>query len=446
MRKVLNRSGHPQPMEYTPCLDWLLGLETMGIKLGLSNITELLHRLGDPQDSFRSVHVAGSNGKGSVSAMTASILKEEGYRTGLYTSPHLVDFRERIQVGGAMISVGELARLTEEVRGQAEDMFLASPETHVTFFEASTAIAFLHFAGKGVEQAAVEVGMGGRLDATNVLKPDCSVITRISMEHVKYLGDTIARIAAEKAGIIKPGVPVVTAAEGEALALIERAAADAGSVVRVVGRDVRYDVVSSTLDGTMVRVDGLDRTVALPLLGSYQASNAAMAIVTCHELRGRGVAIAEEAIINGLEKVRWPGRLEIVRKRPTVIFDVSHTPDGARAVAADLEKLLGTKVILVLGVLDDKDVKGIAEGFGRIAKRAIATAPLTWRAYPANVVAEALRSYVPAVEEGPSVADSLRMALSLASPDDAVLVTGSLYTVGEAMAWWRGHEAGKEDR
>jgi dihydrofolate synthase/folylpolyglutamate synthase len=428
-------------MECASSLEWLLGLETMGIKLGLTNVTDLLRRLGDPQDSFRSVHVGGTNGKGSVSAMTASALRRQGYRTALYTSPHLVEFRERMEVDGQMISEAELARLTEEVRGHVEDMHLVSPESHATFFEATTAIAFLHFAEKGVEEAVVEVGMGGRLDATNVITPDCSVITRISMEHVKYLGDTIVKIAAEKAGIIRPGVPVVTAADGDALRVIERTAKEAGSEVRLVGRDVPYCVESADLDSTVVVINDLGRPVKMPLLGSYQASNAAMAYATCRVLRERGVEVTDESIIAGLETVHWPGRLELVQRNPALIFDVSHTPDGAKATTDDLKQLLGRKVILVLGVLDDKDLEGIASYFGSVASRAIATAPMSNRAFPAEKVAKALSRHVPIVQMASSVAGALQRALSLATPEDAILVTGSLYTIGEAKAWWSGHEA-----
>jgi dihydrofolate synthase/folylpolyglutamate synthase len=204
------------------------------VKLGLDNIKELLQRLGDPQDEFRCVHVAGTNGKGSVSAMLASILREQGYRTGLYTSPHMIDFRERILCGKDLISELELARLALEVKGQWEEMQRTTGQIP-TFFEVATAIAFLHFANMGMEEAVIEVGMGGRLDATNVINPDCSIITNISLEHTQYLGDTIVSITAEKAGIIKPGVPVVTAAEQfEVLDVIKWVASTRNAPVRIV--------------------------------------------------------------------------------------------------------------------------------------------------------------------------------------------------------------------
>ena len=429
-------------MDYQDTLGWLFGLETMGIKLGLQNITELLHRMGDPQEQFRSVHVAGSNGKGSVSAMTESILRHQGYRAGLYTSPHLVDFRERIQINGVVIPEETLCRLVEELRGHVEDMNLVSKESHPTFFEVTTALAFSHFAESGVEVAAVEVGMGGRLDATNVISPDCTIITRISLEHTKYLGNNLVQIAGEKAGIIKSGVSVITAesSESEAFSVIAEAAKEKGCPVRVVGQDIQWRLIGSSLQGTLMSIGDIGE-VRLPLLGSFQGANAAMAYGAARELNRRGLEIEDDAIARGLSNVRWPGRLEIVGTMPHVVFDVSHTPDGAKAVAEDLDRLFSQKVVLILGVLDDKDLDGIAGHFGRISKCAIATAPATPRAYPAERVAESLRGHVPKVVVELSVVEALRKGLAKASVDDVLLVTGSLYTVGEAKAWWDLREA-----
>ena len=428
-------------MRYEETLSWLYGLETMGIKLGLHNVTELLRRMGDPHRQFRSVHVAGTNGKGSVCAMTESILRSHGYATGLYTSPHLVDFTERIQTSGTQISQGQLCRLAEEVRGHVEDMVLVSKESYPTFFEVTTAIAFAHFAEAGVEEAVVEVGMGGRLDATNVIQPDCTAITRISLEHTQYLGDTLEKIAAEKAGIIKHGVPVVTAEDGrEALGVIEQIAAERKAPLRRVGAEIRFDMVESTIDGTTVRLGSLP-TVTLPLLGNFQSENAALAYGIAIELPSRGVEVGEQAILEGLRRVRWPGRLELVHRRPTVVFDVSHTPDGARAVASDVRHLFGDEALLILGVLNDKDLDGIAKAFSSISDKAIAVSPASNRAFSAHETGTALRRYMTDVREAPSVAEALSTAVASASEDDVIIVAGSLYTVGEAKAWWEGHEA-----
>lgn len=423
-------------------LRWLYGRESMGIKLGLGNVTRLLSYLGDPHRRFRSVHVAGTNGKGSVSAMTASVLREAGYRTGLYTSPHLVDFRERIQVDGTPIPEKQMLRLIGEVREFAERP--GPPEERLTFFELTTAMAFAHFADVGVDEAVVEVGMGGRLDATNVITPDCCVITRIGLEHTMYLGDTLAAIAGEKAGIIKPGVPVVTIdQDDDALSTIRARSADLGAPLKIVGRDVGYKGVRSELDGTEVYLEELDTVLKVPLLGRYQASNCALAVGALAEIMKRGVYIPEEAMINGMAKVRWPGRMDMISREPLIMFDVTHTPDGARTVSAEVRRLLGDGLILVLGVLNDKDLEGIAACFAPLARVAIATSPSTPRAFTAQHVAEALRPYVAMVEEVPDVPGALERAMALASSADKLLVTGSLFTIGEAFRWWNERETGR---
>ncbi len=427
-------------MNYPEALDWLFGLEHMGVKLGLDNVKELLRRLGDPQDEFRSVHVAGTNGKGSVSAMLASILREQGYRTGLYTSPHMVDFGERIVADDRQISEPELARLAMEVKGQWEEMQRTTGQTP-TFFEATTAIAFLHFADRGVEEAVIEVGMGGRLDATNLINPDCTVITNISLEHTQYLGDNLRSIAAEKAGIIKPGIPVVTAAEqAEVLDVIRHVALANGAPVQVVGIDVAYRSISSTLEGSLVELGDLSVLVRLPLLGEYQVVNAATAYGAAIELARKGIQVEEEAVINGLQKVRWAGRLEIKQKNPLIVLDASHTPEGARKVAIEVKRLFGRDLTLVIGVLKDKDLDGVIGPFATIAERAIATAPKTERACSAADVAQALNHYLKNAEIVEGVSNAIRRAIEMSRVEDMILITGSIYTIGEAKAWLESHE------
>ena len=417
-------------MDYDSAVNWLFRQEAKGIKFGLENTIELLSRLGDPHRRFRSLHVAGTNGKGSVSAMAGSVLREAGYRTGLYTSPHLVDFRERIRVNGDCIGEGEMLRLAAEVRSIAEDM--AAHGRRLTFFELTTAMAFAHFADAGVEAAVVEVGMGGRLDSTNVIEPDCVAIARISLEHTTFLGDTLPQIAFEKAGTMKAGVPVVTLDQGaEVLNVLRERASELSAPLTVVGRDTSYEVLSSTLDGTEVYVEAIDRVVSLPLIGRYQGENCALACNALAEMMRRGVYVPDEAFPSGLAKVKWPGRLEVVSQRPRIILDVSHTADGARTVAAELQRMLARKAIVVLGVLDDKDLDGISTAFGSIARHAIATAPQTSRAFSAQQVGEALSAHCP-TEIVDGVAHAIERALALASEDDTVLIAGSLYTVGEA--------------
>jgi dihydrofolate synthase/folylpolyglutamate synthase len=432
-------------MSYQETLNWLFSLENMGIKLGLENTLELLKRLGNPHLKFRSVHIAGTKGKGSVCAMISSILQEAGYKVGLYTSPHIVDFRERIQVNRTQISENELLRLIEEIRPIAEEMALANAYKRLTFFEITTAMAFVYFADKGVEEAVIEVGMGGRLDATNVIYPDCSGITKIGLEHTQYLGDTLEKIAFEKAGIVKPGVPVV-AADGskEVLNVIRSVCRERNAPLRIVGSDLKYNLISTTLNGTIIDIEPIGK-IYVPLIGSFQALNAAIAYGCIQELVKKGINISDDAIVNGFSETRWPGRFEIVSRFPLVIFDATHTPDGAAIVSEDLEKLANGRVILVLGVLNDKDIDGLAKHLGRIATIAIATAPKSKRAYQAGVVAEHLKKYCSHVETVESVGDAVERALRIASNNDTILITGSLYTIGEAKVWWDSHETRKRD-
>ncbi len=423
-------------MEYQETLDWLFSLENMGIKLGLGRVRELLFDLGEPQNRFRLVHVAGTNGKGSVSAMTASILQASGLRTGLYTSPHLVDFRERIIVDGVMIAEGEVVDLAREIRdvcGRSSD----EESRPLTFFEVTTAMAFLYFARNGVEVAVIEVGMGGRLDATNVIAPDVCLITRISKEHVHYLGDTISKIAFEKAGIIKPGAAVITAEDNPAaIKVLDSVARDKGVYLSRSGIDFEYQMMGSDLSGVAVHLSSIGRTVQLPLLGEYQASNAAMACEAALELRKRGLRITEESIVEGLSRVVWPGRLEVLQKNPLVIFDVSHTPEGARVAVEELLKIRQGHTTVILGVLDDKDLEGIAKEFAKVSDSVIATMPKTKRAFPSQQVGEMMRRFRIDVSVNDDVGESLRLALTRSGKGDTVVVGGSLYTVGEAKRWW----------
>ena len=427
-------------MEYQETLDWLFGLENMGIKLGLTRIRELLSGLGDPQISFRSVHVAGTNGKGSVCAMTASILRSSGIRTGLYTSPHLVDFRERIMIDGKMISEADVVSLADEVR-RAGKLSADDESRPLTFFEVTTAIAFLHFARQGVETAVIEVGMGGRLDATNVIVPDVCVITRISREHVPYLGDTVAKIAYEKAGIIKPCVPVITAEDDPVvLKVLDSIARDKGTYLSRLGTDFELRLAGSDRSGVAVHLSSIGRTVPLPLLGDYQASNAAMACEAAMELRKRGLRITADSIAEGLSNVVWPGRLEVVQEKPLVIFDVSHTPEGAKVAVEELLKIKQGRTTVVLGVLNDKDLDGIASEFGKISDSVIATMPKTVRAFSPEQVWESAGRFCADVSVSQDVGEAVKAALTRSGPGDTVIVGGSLYTVGEARKWWDGQE------
>lgn len=424
-------------MDYQQTLDWLFGLEARGIKFGLDNISRLLEKMDNPHRDFHSIHIGGTNGKGSVCALLYNVLREQGYRVGMYTSPHIMDFGERIQVDGKPLEPSDMLRLAEELRSLYKE--LESEGRKMSFFELTTAMAFRYFQEKKVEWAVIEVGMGGRLDATNVIAPECTVITRIGIEHTEYLGKTVNEIAYEKAGIIKPGVPVITAARlDQGLELIKKRALELGAQLTVIDES-SYKLIESNLDGTTIQTDD-DLILFAPLPGSFQGENMALAYAAIRALLRKGVELNELSIVNGFARTRWPGRLETLQKNPRVIVDATHTADGARAIARELKRNINGNIILVLGVLKDKDLSGIVEALGPLASVSIATSPKTKRAFPAIEVERALRTRCRTVMRVEDVGEAFMEALRLASEDDTVLVTGSLYTLGEAMRWWKSNE------
>lgn len=421
-------------MGYEESLRYLYGLERLGVRLGLDNVLRLLDRLGNPHVSLPSVHVAGSKGKGSVCAFLDAVLRKAGYRVGLYTSPHLVRFNERIQVGGEAISDDDVVRLTEAIRPHAEAMRSQGEAYQPTFFEFTTALAFLYFQEREVEMAVVEVGMGGRLDATNVLQPRVAVITHIEREHTEYLGKTIHRIAREKAGIVKRGVPLWTV-DQKALGVIARRCEEVGAPLHVVGRDIRVERVSNGLEGqTFTLSDGEDRSYRIPLLGTYQPENAALAYGALRSLGAAGWPVGRRALREGFGATRWPARFEVVSHDPTVVVDSTHTPEGARHLRETLEEVFpGRKVLVVLGVLEDKNPRGIAAALAPAVRHFVLTQPDTERAFPATAAAKALgRTDATVVTP---VAKAVEYALQEAGPTEVVLITGSLYTAGEALTF-----------
>jgi len=427
-------------MDYEVFLREFYRLERFGIKLGLDVITDLLRRLGDPHDRFPAVHVTGTNGKGSVCAYLASILRAAGFRVGLYTSPHLVRFNERIRVNGEMIGDQDVMRLYGEIQPHMEAMAARNPVHHATFFEVTTAMAFQYFAEQEVDIAVIEVGMGGRYDATNVIDPEVSVITRVGLEHTEHLGRTVRRIAREKAGIIKNGKPAVTV-EQEALPEIEARCRITGSPLAVVGRDVRFERVRFDLGGQTIRVEnGGSREIEVSLLGRFQGENAAVAYAAVLSLRSRGWKVDDFAMLSGFRAARWPGRLEIVRRDPTVIVDGAHNPDAAAALMESLAELVPGKVTLVMGVLVDKDIDLMAAQLVPRVSKMIAVRPKTERALPPEKVsaaftAAALRMGIPAPPATiiPDAKEAVAAALRDAARADVVLVAGSIYVAGEAL-------------
>ncbi|HEV8662581.1 MAG TPA: folylpolyglutamate synthase/dihydrofolate synthase family protein [Candidatus Methylomirabilis sp.] len=427
-------------MTYPDALQYLYGLQRLGIKLGLENIRRLLQALGNPERAFRAVHVGGTNGKGSTAAMLAAVLQAAGLRVGLYTSPHLLDFSERIRVNGKPIGPPAVTSLTAEVRAAVEATFAHVPDelpSHPTFFEVTTALAFLHFARAGAEWAVVEVGLGGRYDATNVLAPDLTVITNVAVEHQDLLGESLEAIAAEKAGIVKPGIPLVTAATEPALTVLRRAAEERGAPLLHVPGAYSWLREAPLPDGQVFSLRGprTDRgSLRISLLGRHQLVNAATAVAAAETLREGGLTLSEEGIREGLSAARWPARLQVVGERPRLLVDGAHNPAACRAVRDFLEEEAPGRRLLVFGALKDKDwgqmLKILLPAF---AAAILCRPPSDRAADPASLV-EAARGLCPHVEVVPEVRDALARARALARPEDAILVTGSLFTAGAALA------------
>ena len=426
---------------YQETIDYLYALQKQGVKLELANTAALMKIMGDPHRKFRSVHIAGTNGKGSTSAFIAGMLQAAGYRVGLYTSPHLVSFTERIRINGKNISEKKVVELAGRVRNgyQGPQATSETAALNPTFFEVTTAIAFSYFAEEGVDIAVVEVGMGGRLDSTNVIAPLVSVITNIDMEHTEFLGGTLELIAAEKAGIIKQGVPVVTgAAQPAVLRLIQKQAEAARSRLHVLGRDFSSEQIRpgrrQQFDYRGIRESFAGLTISL--LGPYQVTNATLALAAVECLRGSGMAVPEQSVRAGLEQAYWPGRLERVAERPDIYLDGAHNPASARMLAAAIGELKHgyNKLVLVIGILGDKDVKGIIDEIVPLADSVIVTRPEYGRAMDVGALAAEVRTLHQAAETAGTMAIAIEKAKEKAGPDDLILFAGSLYVVGEARA------------
>ncbi len=414
-------------------------------RLGLSRMVDLLERLGRPQDDLRFVHVAGTNGKGSVCAYLASVLQAAGYKVGLFTSPFILCFEERIRVNGESIRAEELARAVQAVRPAAEAVE-ADTGDHPTEFELMAAVAFEHFRAVGCDIVVLEVGLGGRLDATNVIDAsEASVICRIGLDHTDLLGDTVAAIAGEKAGIVKPGCPVASwPQEREAMAIIEAVAAERGC--ELVVPDFSQLAVEPLAGAALRRFSWQGQEFETRLLGSYQPFNAALALETVRVLRGRGWDIPEEAEVAGIASARWPGRFEMVAASPLTIVDGGHNPQGAEALAASLADLLGEEgrgsVDFALGVLADKDYPAMVRAVAPWARSFSVYAPTSPRALSADELAACVREVLG--EEGRAddvpvrvcaeAAEALRAARAAAGSQGVAVAFGTLYAIADLMA------------
>ncbi len=423
-------------MNFEEAMATLEGLELHGIVLGLDRIRYLLEALGNPQETFPSIHIAGTNGKGSTAVYLNAIFQKAGLRTGLYTSPHLHRFPERITLSGEEVApevvVAQTERLLQIIRS-------AGPDFHPTYFEVTTAMAFSVFAEAGIDIAVVETGLGGRLDATNVIRPLVSVITNVAMEHADYLGDSLEAIAREKGGVIKPGGVTVTGVRHPQVRTILEEIADrkGGRLVRL-GEEIRVEDVQVHREegGRSFTFRGVEKSwkgLTIDLIGEHQVRNAAVALGVVEVVMEQGVKISDAAIYAGLREARWPGRLETISKDPWIMVDGAHNPHAARVLQQVLKDDLDyRRLILVIGILQDKDIPAIVLPLLSCTDRLILTRPEYYRGTDPEVLAEKIRQPGLDVTVTGSVRDAVDAARALYAPGDLILVTGSLYTVGEA--------------
>ena len=405
-------------------LDYLFGLELHGIKLGLDNITQLLREAGDPQRTYPSVHIGGTNGKGSVVALLDAILRAAGYRTGRFTSPHLCDVRERFLADGNMIDADELDSAIDLFRSFADRM-----ESPPTFFEFNTAIAFQFFAQRKVDLALVEVGMGGRFDSTNVLLPEACAITNVSLEHTAYLGDTVEKIAFEKAGIIKEGVPVIVAEQNpRPREVILEQARKLNSPASILNDDFQFELEGGPFSQRL-RYRGKRfsfEDAPLGLSGSYQGANAAVAVALAESLSARFPKLTEATVREGLARAEWPCRLERVLDDPPVVVDVAHN----RAGALELARAMDRPCIVLLALSSDKDARAILQALDPISDKLILTQFAGSRALPVEQLCAAASGRT--FDRADSIAEALDLGMRLASTERPLLVAGSVFTAGEA--------------
>ena len=435
-------------------LEWMYALERFGIKPGLGAMREIMEVVGHPERQWPSVHIAGTTGKGSTAAFMASVLRKGGYTVGLYTSPHLVTFHERIQINGKQISDRDLAVLAQEVREKLEGKGIRA-----TFFEFTTALAFLYFARQTIDIAVVEVGMGGRLDATNVIVPAISVITNVGFDHENYLGKTLAQIAGEKGGIIKGGVPVVTGAKNpEVLALLKKSAQAKQAPFYALYESIEIKPLQATFDGQRFRIKPMVHPGGIPitghplgstiwrkptlgdlnrmkdefeigLLGRHQVDNAATALLVVDVLRGQGWGISGQALKSGLRETVWPGRMQILSRQPLVVVDGAHNQDGFKALYQFI-KDWPRHDVLVLAAKHDKNFLAMYEKIVPLFSQVVVTEG-TYEPMPADALALEISSYVkrpPVVI--PSATEAVVYAKSIVSPGGTMLITGSLYMIG----------------
>jgi len=422
-------------MDYKQAIDYLYALRRTGIKLRLSHIEHLLNLLDNPQKKFDSILVAGTNGKGSVCAMMHSMLSEAGYSTGLYTSPHLTEFTERIKVGADEISQDDIVRHLIEIMPYIDSMRSDSQLGEPSFFEVVTAMAFTYFAEKNVDYAIVEVGLGGRLDATNTLKPKVSVITNVAMDHSEILGESTEKIALEKAGIIKNNTPLVTSETNpKALEVIKTACSKANSPLYVIGKDVTFKKTGTTSQGQLFDLNDIRKYKDLinPFLGRHQLTNAVTAVTVLDILDETGVSIPQEKVRSGLEKTVWPGRFEKIGGKPTIILDCAHNPSGAETLAETLTELYGRKKgVFALGISKYKDLDGIIGKLTPKMKVCVTARSNHPQATDPKKLCEIISKHKIPCTRADSIQDVIQKTHNIAGKNDYIVFAGSIFFIGD---------------
>lgn len=425
-------------LEYNEALEYIHGIRKFGCKLGLDNIRTLLDMLGNPQRKLKYVHVAGTNGKGSTSAFISSILVESGYKAGVFTSPYIERFTERIRVNEKEIPEKELARITGTVKEKVDEM-LRRGLAHPTEFEVVTAIAFLYYLRMECEIVVLEVGLGGRFDSTNVIDTSLvSVITSISLDHTDILGDTLIKIAFEKAGIIKHDGDVVLYPHPlakEVEEVIEETCIEKDARIHKVGFE-EIDLVEYGMEGQLFNY-GEYKGLEIKLLGDHQLRNAVLALESCKVLQNKGFIITEDAIRKGLKKTTWPGRMEIINKRPLILIDGAHNLDGARNLYENINKYFPNKgKIFIFGVLRDKEYGSMIEVIAPIADIIITVTPNSERALPAVELAKIIKPYCNNVLVSDTIKAGIMQAIQAYTENDIICVFGSLYYIGEIRQYF----------
>lgn len=426
---------------YDDAIEWLYNLQWFGIKLGLEKIEYLLGLLRNPQDDYKIIHVGGTNGKGSVCTMIGSILTEAGYKVGVNTSPHLVEFTERIIINDEQISKKDVLRLVNLIKPLVEKISTETDLEHPTYFEVVTAMALKYFAEQEVEFVVLEVGLGGTYDATNVVNPLISVITPVSLDHTDMLGDTLTSVAKNKAGIIKPnGILVTNNHDPEVMKVIESTCKERNCELFNLETDLRYNIKNSDLSGSTFDIKGLNHNYTnlnIPILGDHQVSNAVTAVAVIELLTKFDIVIQEESIRAGLAKTVWPGRLEILQDSPYLVIDSAHNPSAARALKTNLELFKFKKLIFIIGMCEEKDIPRYIKELVPDADAVIVTRAEIHRAVDPEVIFEEVKKYVKNVMIKSSVKSSIEHAKSdLATDRDLICVTGSIFIVAEATELW----------